>query len=679
MTSPGAKYLEGLNEVQKQAVLHKDGPLLIVAGAGAGKTKTITHRIAHLIESGVPSRSILAVTFTNKAAGEMRERVSRLLPGARGGLPLIATFHSLGVRLLREFHKEAKIPRGFSIWDQDDSSRAVKAILKQLGTDEWTPRQILSAISREKGAGKAMRDYREKAGNRREQMVALVWERYEKVLNEEGGLDFDDLLFRTLTLFRDSPKTLSLLQNRWHYLTIDEYQDTSAVQYEMMKLLCGDRSNICVVVDLDQCLVAGTQITMADGTTKSIESVHAGDFVLSNHGSGHLKPTRVTRSRSRKFTGDLVELTFKSGKKLASTPEHIHFAGYRLGIVPQSYFTYLMHKRGIGWRIGVSQVYTNGQRMPMIGFRLRYNQEHADKVWIVGTHTTPNEARVFEYITSLEYKIPTIPFVARKGLSLKGYVHDQRAIESVFEHFDTDSAARKLLKARGLTYEYPHHRAQATTGERRNIVVTLCGSQRKMTPMHRIAIAASDPDDKRALEYIGLSVRPAKKGSANWRFESAYKDYGALCEIVKKIQIALPHAEVVEMARLGGNKKRPKDGNSLPYLPASSVLPGMAVFDEKNNYDIVEKVERIPAKNVRVYDLDIENTHNLIANGIVTHNCIYTWRQAEIENLLSFERIFSKAKVVRLEQNYRSTRTILAAANSVIEKNSNRIPKTLFS
>ncbi len=246
------EYLKGLNEAQKQAVLHKDGPLLIVAGAGAGKTKTITHRIAQLIESGVPARSILAVTFTNKAAGEMRERVALLLPGRPGGFPLVTTFHSLGVRLLREFHKEAGVPRGFSIWDQDDSTRAVKNILKQLGTEEWTPRQILSAISREKGAGKLARDYRERAGNRREQMVALVWERYEKTLAEESSLDFDDLLARSLLLLRESPQTLSLLQNRWRYLTIDEYQDTNNLQYEIARLLAGEQRNICAVGDIDQ-------------------------------------------------------------------------------------------------------------------------------------------------------------------------------------------------------------------------------------------------------------------------------------------------------------------------------------------------------------------------------------------------------------------------------------------
>jgi len=252
-------YLEGLNTAQKEAVLHINGPLLIVAGAGAGKTKTIVHRIAHLIEEGIPASSILAVTFTNKAAGEMRDRVRNLLQGKAGGLPLVATFHSLGVRLLREFHEEVGVPRSFSIWDRDDSLRAVKAELKRLDTEEWTPRQMLGAISRERGGGKSLGEYRERASTRLERAVAQIWERYEQALSAEDSLDFDDLLVRTLSLVRESPKTLSLLQNRWRYLIVDEYQDTSSVQYELMKLLSGERGNMCVVGDLDQCIYTWRQ------------------------------------------------------------------------------------------------------------------------------------------------------------------------------------------------------------------------------------------------------------------------------------------------------------------------------------------------------------------------------------------------------------------------------------
>ena len=243
-------YLENLNERQREAVLQTEGPLLIVAGAGAGKTKTITHRIAHLIETGVPARSILAVTFTNKAAGEMRERVRLLLQG-RSGLPLLTTFHSLGVRILREFHQEAGISRSFNIWDRDDSLRALKKILSSL-SPELTPKSVLSAISHAKGAGISGADYAASASSYRQQSVARAWDAYERVLKEEGALDFDDLLSRTLALLESSKEVRELLQNRWTHITIDEYQDTNRSQYEIARLLAGEKKNLCVVGDIDQ-------------------------------------------------------------------------------------------------------------------------------------------------------------------------------------------------------------------------------------------------------------------------------------------------------------------------------------------------------------------------------------------------------------------------------------------
>lgn len=245
------KYIESLNERQKEAVLHTEGPLLIVAGAGAGKTKTITHRMAHLMESGVPGRAILGLTFTNKAAGEMRERV-RTLVADKGGIPFLTTFHALGVRLLREFAAQAHLPRHFSIWDRDDSVRALKSALEELGMKEQSPRSMLSRISRLKGDGVVLAEYASAALGFREKAVARAWEAYEKRLRAEEALDFDDLLVCSLRLLQESPDVLSLLQNRWTHITIDEYQDTNAIQYEMARLLAGERKNICVVGDIDQ-------------------------------------------------------------------------------------------------------------------------------------------------------------------------------------------------------------------------------------------------------------------------------------------------------------------------------------------------------------------------------------------------------------------------------------------
>lgn len=277
------KHLEGLNEAQKQAVMHRDGPMLIVAGAGAGKTKTITHRIVQLISSGVDPRAILAVTFTNKAAGEMRERVGNLLGmghlsafSNRG--PVITTFHSLGTRLLREFSEEAGIIGAFAIWDRDDSSRAIKRILKELGYEErFQPRQILSAISRAKGDAATFEDFLTDHSAYKK-VVGDVWQKYDALREKEGALDFSDLLSRTLRLLQERSDVLEKLRARWQYLTIDEYQDTNRAQFEIARLLAGDKQNLCAVGDMDQCIYSWNGADI--GNLMSFERQFAGTTII---------------------------------------------------------------------------------------------------------------------------------------------------------------------------------------------------------------------------------------------------------------------------------------------------------------------------------------------------------------------------------------------------------------
>lgn len=257
------KHLESLNERQKEAVLHKDGPVLIFAGAGAGKTKTLTHRILHLIKEGVTPNEILAITFTNKAAKEMRERVDKLLredrelniPISFYEKPFISTFHSLGVHIIRENSQLIGVTRNFTIYDKSDAKKAVKQALESSGLDpkQFDPGKILNIISRQKGdmitaekfAENSTKDYFPK-------IVSMVWEKYEKILREEKVLDFDDLLLKTVQLLKNNPEILKKYHNVWKYIHIDEYQDTNKVQYEMSRLLAGDRKNICVVGDADQ-------------------------------------------------------------------------------------------------------------------------------------------------------------------------------------------------------------------------------------------------------------------------------------------------------------------------------------------------------------------------------------------------------------------------------------------
>ncbi|HEY4519694.1 MAG TPA: UvrD-helicase domain-containing protein [Candidatus Paceibacterota bacterium] len=259
------KHTESLNKAQKEAVLHTEGALLIVAGAGAGKTKTLTHRIANLVALGVKPTSILAVTFTNKAAGEMRERVFTLLSSAGGqqnmGVPLVTTFHSLCVRILREFALEANIPKRFVIWDRDDSVRAMKAILKGMDL-EWNPSGVLEMLSRQRGNGVKKSVFAEQSHSHKEKTLLHVWELYDKALSNGGALDFDDLLIRALSLLKDNTTVRQLLQSRWNYIHVDEYQDTNRVQYELVRLLGEKHGNVCAVGDVDQCIYTWRNATI---------------------------------------------------------------------------------------------------------------------------------------------------------------------------------------------------------------------------------------------------------------------------------------------------------------------------------------------------------------------------------------------------------------------------------
>lgn len=256
------QYLDSLNEKQKEAVLHTEGPLLIVAGAGAGKTKTITHRIIHLIHKGVDPRSILAVTFTNKATKEMRDRIMGMLeskehgvaPDQRLGSPFISTFHSLGVYIIKENSHLIGLNKYFTIMDESGALSIIKNIMKERGIDpkQHDPRKIKSIISKSKGDFITVDKYSENINSGIQNIVAVIWRDYEATLKKEKALDFDDLLLETVLILKKYPEIKLNYQEKWKYIHIDEYQDTNEVQYELTLLLVGKDENICVVGDTDQ-------------------------------------------------------------------------------------------------------------------------------------------------------------------------------------------------------------------------------------------------------------------------------------------------------------------------------------------------------------------------------------------------------------------------------------------
>ena len=552
------ELLAGLNEPQREAVTHAEGPLLILAGAGSGKTRVLTHRIAYLIATDAARpNEILAITFTNKAAAEMRDR-AELLVGRRVRAIWVMTFHSACARMLRADAHRLGYTRQFTIYDQADSRRLVKRCLDDLGIDpkRFTPASVQATISDAKNKLRDANAYAQLVGSFFEQTVADVYREYERELHRMNAMDFDDLLVRAVNVLELFPEVRERYATGFRHVLVDEYQDTNHAQYRWLQLLAAEHRNLMVVGDDAQCLVAGTLITMADGSLRPIEEVKPGDEVRSGYGSGEFAAATVlaVHEATRRLG---IAITTASGKRIVSTPDHTHFAGY------------------------------------------------------LAAPTPPAHAR-------------TRPAARRRGLAIE-----------------------------------------------------LCADRRGRTPTHRITLVGSDQTGRRQLEQLGLRVRAAQRGSQQWRFESACADMRTVQATANRIARALDDVVVRPTARLGTNGQD-ASGSSLPFLAANAVRPGMLMFDENGDYELVVSVEAVRLET-NAYDLDIEHTHNFIANGVLTHNSIYGFRGADIHNILNFEDDFPDTHVVKLEQNYRSTQTILDAANAVIRNNRGQKPKSLWT
>jgi DNA helicase-2/ATP-dependent DNA helicase PcrA len=257
-------YLQGLNTQQREAVLHKDGPLMIVAGAGSGKTKVLTTRIAHLMATGVDAFNILALTFTNKAAKEMKERIEKVLGNNEARNLYIGTFHSVFARILRGEAHNIGYPNNFTIYDTDDTKSVIKTVVNELNLDDkhYKPAAVYNRISSAKNALVGPAEYANDYALQQEDMranrpaIAQIYDAYVKRCFKNGAMDFDDLLLKFYELLRNVPESLSKYQRKFKYILVDEYQDTNPAQYEVIKLLGAMHENVCVVVTMRKVSIA---------------------------------------------------------------------------------------------------------------------------------------------------------------------------------------------------------------------------------------------------------------------------------------------------------------------------------------------------------------------------------------------------------------------------------------
>lgn len=672
----------GLNEAQVEALDVVEGPLLILAGAGSGKTKTLTHRIAHLIANhGVWPNQILALTFTNKAAREMRERLWHLIenptPSAERSTPprsfmlWMGTFHGICVRLLKIDGASIGVQPNFVIYDEDDRQGLIKQAMKELSiTDKQIkPRTVSSTISSAKNDLVMPDEYEAKAQLPYQRDVARIYTRYEELRRAAGALDFDDLLIETVRMLRDQPEIRRKWRDQFKHILIDEYQDTNAAQYQIVKLLINDQRNICVVGDDWQCFPAGTPVQTPHGL-RPIESIATNDQIVAPAGYGQTHTAAVTKRREFDYDGKLIRITTKSGKTLRVTPNHLMFGRFDLN---DNYFVYLMYSQLYGYRIGMAKGTRFDGRKDAIGLRVRANQERAEKMWVLTICHSKADAQYHEALWSYRYGIPMMRF--RASLSGSGALSQQH-IDQLYEAIDTKDRAQKLMREHDIHPDYPHFTPQGTTrrGSSRimlNLVLFGDRRQSQQSPWSssRLSVNTTDSDRLQQFAGLGLTVRSGRAGT--WRVEQHNLDFGVIEHTLEQIDTA---GMIVQRSSFLTDSK-------YLFLPASQLHVGMqlAVWNDTRLVD--EPITRIEHEQYRgkVYDLDVAKMHSYIAGGVAVHNSIYSWRGADFTNILNFERDFPGAKVIKLEQNYRSTGAILDAAHQVITKNTQRTDKKLWT
>jgi DNA helicase-2/ATP-dependent DNA helicase PcrA len=663
--------LADLNPLQREAVTAGDEPLLVLASAGSGKTRVIAHRIAHLIGvRGVDPRRVLAVTFTNKAAGEMARRVETLLAPTGLRPPLIATFHAVCVRILRRHVRHLGYPPQFTIYDEDDRQALVKECMRAEGLEDrsMTPSAVVHRISSAKNQMVTAADFEKAARGPREERLAAVFRRYQTRLEAAGAVDFDDLLLLTVRLLDEVPDVLAWYRGLWRHVLVDEYQDTNRAQYRIIRLLTGEHRNICCVGDPDQCVVEGTLIDTPVGPVP-IEQIQEGVDVVGATGWGATGVARVEAVRRTPFEGTVVSIQTGQGHELRLTPNHVLFA--RFDPDPRRHYVYLMHRERLGYRVGVTRGVRSGDGKALVcGFKIRTNQETADRLWILAACDSLADAQYLESYFAAQYGLPTMVCHARGRRIALTHGH----VDRLFQDLDTRARAERLMRDLLLFPEYPHHRAGAITREglsRRIVHFTMFGDRRPYRwHEHRIQLVSSDESARAA---VALVARTRAGPRRTWRVETARADYDKALQFARDLaQVA--DLQVVRRARLA-------PGPAFQFLPASHLRPGMII-------PVVEagEVREVPVASVdlqryqgSIYDLTVQHLRNYVAGGVVVHNSIYKWRGADIRNILDFERDYPGTRVVRLEQNYRSTKRILAVAGAVIANNTARRDKTLWT
>lgn len=678
-----------LNKEQKQAISHNKGPLLVVAGAGTGKTTVITERIVNLINKKLAKpEEILAVTFTDKAAGEMEERVDKALPLGYSEL-WIMTFHGFCQRVLEEYGMHIGLPGDFKIIDQTRAWMLVRENLEKFNLDYYRPlgnptkfiHALLNHFSRCKDEGIYPKDYLKYADTLKKDLlddknrikeVADAYHIYNKLLLDNSLLDFGDLINYCIELFKQRPAIRKFYQGKFKYILIDEFQDTNYAQYELIKLLLNKNQNLLAVADDDQCLPGNTLVDIPKGKRK-ISLLKKGDEVLTAVGRGHIGVSKINKVFKNKKLSRLLTIKTRTGSKLVLTDNHKVFC-YTTRTAKQGFhYVYLMHRQDIGWRIGVTDDLVQRLRL----------ERSADRILAIRAFDNDAKARYYETLWSLKYGIPSVCFQS----SGRNIIMSPDLLEKLYQEIDVEQNIRRLANDLNIDLDKAHFCLDAVSrGDKVRIKINLQMCYRSYRSKHHVRkqkefminpkishilrLETSDRTIQERLKKAGFKLYQAKKGMVLRIVKNDIKELGFLAEklriltggfIENKFRVAVKNEQI-------GNRKRSR---MAIVMPAKNLVPGNFIPVRKGREVVYDQIVEIKEKkkNLTVYDLEIDKTHNFIANEIIVHNSIYAWRGAAFNNVIQFRKDFPKSKQITLKINYRSLQDILDLSYKFIQAN----------
>ncbi len=640
------KLRKELNPQQFKVVTAGKGNYLIVAGAGSGKTHSLTNRVAYLIGKGVDPSDILLLTFTNKAAREMLERAGKLARldddfKVEGG-----TFHSFALKIMYKYVSRIE-PRlkKFNVIDSSDSKNVLKMLMrgKQRYSAYGFPKykDVHSKYSYAINTNSSMREVFNDSKHL-EQLARLLKEFTEYKL-ANGMVDFDDLLFYLLKIL-ENDKLRTRISRRFRYILVDESQDMNVLQINILKHISSHHKNVMCTGDVSQCWSGDSKVKTSKGV-KQIKELNIGDEVRCVV-KGNIDYKPITNMSKHEDMPTLVIKT-ESGKRNIVTPNHKFFT-----TEPEfdgSWYVYLMYRKSKGFRLGI----LSGGSKNTIGTRT--SSEGCDFLWIVKKCKNESVASYYESMYSLKYNIPKNPFHCY-GRDLR---LTQKHLDKIFKRFGENGF--KLLRDLNYSFDYPNYISQGNSckGNIERTIINLNFNQCDDRNYHIVVRFESKVKQIKKVKYFNNYVSAldyAIKMKEKYKADIIYEKF------------RMPKYSV------GGQAK------FLNVVFANQLTEGMRIPILKEGKLILDKINSIEKfKTKTVHDIEVAEAGNLVVGGIVSHNSVYAFRGSDPLHMLWFIENFENVKIFRLEQNYRSTESIVSMANTIPLNHDERLNKTLFT